>query len=82
MSGYWVDWNGCVRDVANPGKGYRCKIVQHDGFLGVDVYCSAGYVVHEADYHSSIESLKLLADEYGFQLKFYEMEKKMDSVLE
>lgn len=72
MTACWMDWNGFVRGVEHPGEGYKCKVVEGSGRKFVDVYCSSGYVVHEADYYASILELAQVAVDYGFEIKFYE----------
>ena len=57
-TGFFVDWDGDTRRVEAPGDGYVCRVVQRDGYLGVDVDDPEGFVCHEATYYPSIEALQ------------------------
>lgn len=62
-TGFFVDWNGDTRRVEAPGEGLSCspaieKGVAPNAFLAVDVIDSAGFVVHEAVYYPSIQTLE------------------------
>lgn len=56
INGFFVDKNGDIRQVSNPGAGFKCVPGADARF--VEVLGSDGGVILEADLWSSIEDLK------------------------
>ncbi|MGE8063733.1 hypothetical protein [Pseudomonas sp. NPDC089569] len=56
IQGYFVDWNGHVRQVSKPGAGFKCVSGVDARF--VEVLGSDGGVIHEADLWLSLDDLK------------------------
>jgi hypothetical protein len=55
MSGFFVDWNGKVRAVADPGPGYACDVDEGARYIAVEK--GRGNVVHEASWFASLEAI-------------------------
>lgn len=63
--GYFVDWNGDTRSVANPGPGLYCGHVVTRGegakaWQSVDVLKSEGEVIFEAVYYPTTDAIAAL----------------------
>jgi hypothetical protein len=59
MSGYFVDWNGKVRPVADPGPGYVCEVDEAARYVAVELgkMRGRGHVVHEGSWFASLEAI-------------------------
>lgn len=55
MSGYFVDWNGKVRAVAEPGAGYVCQVDEAARYVAVEK--GLGNVVHEGSWFASLDAI-------------------------
>lgn len=54
-TGYFIDWDGNVRSVADPGGGYRCEVDAAARYVGVAT--PVGTLVHEATLYRSLEDV-------------------------
>lgn len=61
-AGFFVDWDGNTRRTEAPGLGMSCTVMQRElegePYLGVDVLDHEDFVIHEATFFPSIESLE------------------------
>jgi len=55
MSGFFIDWNGKVRPVAEPGPGYVCEVDEAARYVAVEK--GRGNVVHEGSWFASLEAI-------------------------
>lgn len=54
--GYFIDWNGKVRSVADPGGGYVCDVDRIARYVAVR--SKAGALMHEATLYKSLEAIE------------------------
>lgn len=54
-TGYFIDWDGNVRSVTDPGGGYRCEVDPVARYVGVAT--PGGALVHEATFYRSLEDI-------------------------
>lgn len=53
--GFFVDWNGKIRRVSDPGGGYRCDVDKPARYVGV--MSKTGTLVHEATLYKDLEAI-------------------------
>ncbi len=53
--GYFVDWDGHLRDVDDPGAGFRCDVDTVARYVGV--YGPRGTLDHEATLYKTLEAV-------------------------
>lgn len=58
MKGFFVDWDGLIRSVNNPGRDLTCVV---DG-KKIEVLDSDGCVTYEAIYYSSVKEIHAVCD--------------------
>ncbi|MFZ5491783.1 MAG: hypothetical protein ACOY6E_04695 [Pseudomonadota bacterium] len=54
-AGYFIDWDGNVRSVADPGGGFCCEIDTVARYVGITT--PSGALVHEATFYRSLEDI-------------------------
>lgn len=55
-NGFFIDWDGNIRSVADPGGGYRCEVDTVARYVGVTT--AGGTLVHEATYYRSLADIE------------------------
>lgn len=65
QTGYFVDWNGDTRSIANLGGGYSCtplveKVCEGKPYQAVDILDAGGFVIFEAVYYPTLDDIKAL----------------------
>lgn len=63
MLGFFVDWNGEVKSVDNPGAGLTCEVEKKDAdgldaWESVSVLDSDGGVIFEATHYPTIQAIE------------------------
>lgn len=53
--GYFIDWDGNVRTVADPGGGYLCDVDAVARYVGVTT--KTGTLVHEATWYKDLDAI-------------------------
>jgi hypothetical protein len=53
--GYFLDWDGHLRDVDDPGNGYRCEVDTGARYVGV--FSASGALDHEATLYKTMEAV-------------------------
>lgn len=56
--GYFVDWNGKVREIHNPGERFSYDLMINVEAGHVNVIESDGGEIFQADYHPTLDSLR------------------------
>jgi len=54
--GYFVDWDGNLRSVEDPGGGYHCEVDRPARYVGVKT--KAGSLVHEATFYRDLQTVE------------------------
>lgn len=55
MRGFFIDWNGKVRAVADPGPGMVCEVDEPARYVAV--LKGRGNVVHEGSWFTSLDAI-------------------------
>jgi hypothetical protein len=55
-AGYFVDWNGNLRSVEDPGGGYHCDIDAPARYVAI--LSKTGALVHEATLYKTLEAVE------------------------
>lgn len=55
-NGFFIDWDGNIRSVADPGGGYRCEVDPAARYVGVTT--AGGTLVHEATWYRSLTDVE------------------------
>ncbi len=53
--GYFLDWDGHLRDVDDPGHGYRCEVDVGARYVGV--FSARGTLDHEATLYKTLAAV-------------------------
>jgi hypothetical protein len=54
-AGYFIDWDGNLRSVADPGGGYRCEVDTVARYVAIAT--AGGALVHEATFYRSLQDV-------------------------
>ncbi|WP_417711824.1 hypothetical protein [Roseibium aggregatum] len=54
-TGYFIDWNGKLRDTRDPGGGYLCEVDRVARYVAVTT--KTGTLVHEATLYRTLEDV-------------------------
>ena len=54
-AGYFIDWDGNVRSVTDPGGGYRCEVDTVARYVAIAT--AGGALVHEATFYRSLQDV-------------------------
>jgi len=55
ISGFFIDWDGNIRNTQSPGKGYRCEVDTVARYVAI--YGKYGVMAHEATFYPTLEAL-------------------------
>ena len=53
--GYFIDWNGKARSVADPGGGYACEVDRVARYVAI--MSKTGALIHEATLYKTLDAI-------------------------